>query len=512
MSATFHALNFSNSDGATQCPQTRLERWELPALLGAAFLLRVTAIFMFPGLHHPDENFQFFEPAHRLAFGYGIQTWEFQDGARALVVPYALAGIFKLASQFIEGPEGYLFTARILLAGLSLIIVASAYRMGLRTSRAHALIVGIVAATWFEIVYFSFRPLAEGLATDFLMVALTTASRPEERVTRRHLIIIGFCLSISLMLRVQLIPGIAFLAVWMCGSDIRSRWIPMAAGGLGPVILFGGADWLTWGAPFYSIKQTVFINLFQGKASAYGTNTGYYYLQIIYTQWGLALPILAAFILKRLRPSNLWICFAIIVIGSHSFVPHKEYRFIFPAVACLVVVAAMGSADLLVKATEKMRPLPAGLLTAAVAVCWISTSAALSFAPGFVRNWTNGIGVVRASFWVSSQPEVCGVLFYDDEFWRTGGYAHVHRNVPLYVRIHARRIDPDFQKERVEPYNYVVLRRSSIADVEPGFDKAFCEGSGAPGDTCVIRRAGTCSRIPSLIPLSEQERLGEPPG
>ena len=41
-------------------------------LLALAMLVRLAAIIAFPSLHHPDENFQLFEQAHRIAFGYGV--------------------------------------------------------------------------------------------------------------------------------------------------------------------------------------------------------------------------------------------------------------------------------------------------------------------------------------------------------------------------------------------------------------------------------------------------------
>ncbi|HEV2964140.1 MAG TPA: mannosyltransferase, partial [Candidatus Angelobacter sp.] len=43
-----------------------------------ALLLRVGAAMRVPSMAHPDEIFQTQEPAHRLAYGYGIITWEWR--------------------------------------------------------------------------------------------------------------------------------------------------------------------------------------------------------------------------------------------------------------------------------------------------------------------------------------------------------------------------------------------------------------------------------------------------
>src|SRR5579862_4627804 len=124
----------------------------LAILLAAALLLRFAAVIAFPSLHHPDENFQLFEQAHRIAFGYGIVPWEFRDGIRSPVLPYVLAGLFFVGDKVFGGPEGYLLVARFALAASSLVGVAAVYRMGRRTSATHGVIAGLVAATWFELV------------------------------------------------------------------------------------------------------------------------------------------------------------------------------------------------------------------------------------------------------------------------------------------------------------------------------------------------------------------------
>src|ERR1700694_3675293 len=68
-------------------------------LLAVALLVGLAAIVAFPSLHHPDENFQLFEQAHRIAFGYGVVPWEFRDGIRSPVLPYVLATLFWLGER-----------------------------------------------------------------------------------------------------------------------------------------------------------------------------------------------------------------------------------------------------------------------------------------------------------------------------------------------------------------------------------------------------------------------------
>ena len=84
--------------------------------------------------------------------------WEFEAGIRSPLPPLLLSWLYE-ASRFLigEGPHVYITFTRIVLAAISLASVAAIFLMGLRRSRTHAIIGGVVGASWFELVYFSFR-------------------------------------------------------------------------------------------------------------------------------------------------------------------------------------------------------------------------------------------------------------------------------------------------------------------------------------------------------------------
>jgi phosphatidylinositol glycan class B len=474
-------------------------------LLGVALLLRIAAIVAFPSLHHPDENFQLFEQAHRIAFGYGIVPWEFRDGIRSPVLPYILAALFWLGERLFGGPEGYLLVARSALAVTSLAGVAAVYHMARRTSATHALIAGLVAATWFELVYFAARPLTEAVATTVLLVALALASAPPVNLTFRRLVAIGFCLGLALMLRMHLAPGLLAAAVFVGRLDLRARWWPMALGGLPPVLLFGAADWVYWGSPFYSYVETIRIDLIDAKASSFGVEPPAYYFGELAAAWAGALPAMAALIALRARASVLWIVVALAIIAGHTAIPHKEYRFVFPAFACLAVVAAMGSADLIERGRALLGPGKAGRwLVALTAGLWVATSAALALAPGFSDEWFEARNLIEASFKLAHQPDLCGVLFYNHDWASTGGYAHLHRNVPLF----ALEKDQETAQQSTAAFNAIVLSRESLDDFTPQYDLTGCSGA-EDDEVCIMVRAGGCTPAPDLEVNAMLRRLGE---
>jgi len=395
--------------------------------------------------------------------------------------------------------------ARAALAAVSLLGVAAVYRMGQRTSQTHAVMGALVTATWFELVYFAGRPLTEAVATTFLVVALALASLPREHLGFRRLVAIGFCLGLALMLRLHLAPGLLVVAIWLGRADLRARWLPMALGGLAPLLVFGVADWLYWGAPFSSYAAVLRIDLIDGKASVYGVEPPTYFFGQLADIWAGALPAMAALILLRARASALWIVAALVIIAIHMLIPHKEYRFVLPAFACLALVAAMGSADLV----ERLRRLPglplSGPALAAIGgALWVGTSAALAFAPGFKDEWFESSDLIAASFKLAHQDDLCGVLFYNHDWAATGGYAHLHRNVPIF----ALADDQNAARRSTGAFNTIVLTHEFIDDFAPRYALQDCSGE-EDDDVCIMKREGDCTRAPDLEVNAMLRRSGE---
>jgi hypothetical protein len=416
-------------------------------------------------------------------------------GVRSPVVPFLLGLVFAAADPLTGGPEGYLFVARFLLALSSLAGVVAVYRMGQRVSSTHAVLGGLVTATWFEFVYFAGRPLTEVLATTVLLVGLSLASVSERELIGRRLTYVGFCFGLCVMLRLQLLPGILIAWLWV-GRSEAERWVSMAVGALMPVAVFGIADAIVWGEPFHSYFETVRLNLFQGVASNFGTAPFDWYLRLFATQWSYATPLLLLLILLRTRSSTLWILVAFGILLTHSAIPHKEYRFVFPASACLIVVAAMASADLSesLRARRSWAP-AASLITFVIACTWVGVSAVLAFAPPFRGEWFTSRDVIEAEFLLAKQPSLCGILLYDYHWWETGGYAHLHRNVPIYELPEQSRSNASIVSGA---FNAVLLKRSSVADFPRDYTLLKCMGTRRAEDVCVMMRNGNCTRIPQF--------------
>lgn len=118
---------------------------------------------------------------------------------------------------------------------------------------------------------------------------------------------------------------------------------------LGPILVFGVVDAFTYSYPFQAFWKNDWVNVVEGKSSFYETSPWYGYLSPIVKNWLLAfLPIGLLVILDARRsPILAWI--AVVILLSHGAIAHKEYRFIYPAILMAIVLARIGTTELIAR-------------------------------------------------------------------------------------------------------------------------------------------------------------------
>ena len=137
----------------------------LIAIFLIALLLRVGVAIHFPSIEWGDEIFNSLEPAHHLAYGYGIVVWEWRMGIRSWVFPAFLAGVMRATDWMAPGSAGYLRAIAILLSLLSLTTVWFGYVWAKRAGgNAAAMIAAGACAIWYELVYFAPKTLNDVVA------------------------------------------------------------------------------------------------------------------------------------------------------------------------------------------------------------------------------------------------------------------------------------------------------------------------------------------------------------
>ncbi len=453
-----------------------------------------------------------YEPAHRAAFGYGIIPWAFEEGIRSPLPPLTISLFFRVSeSVFGGGPRVYITTARIALAVFSLTSVAAVYLAARRRSPSHGLIVGLVAAMWFELVYFASRPLLEAISLNFLFIATSIAWSRDHRFRRMEGAILGLCLAMTVLVRLEFAIPVLILLAWVAWSAPRATLIALALGASAPCLAFGIADWIVWGAPFASYVSAVRVNLFEGVASSFGVmGYGWYFSQLL-TIYGVALTaILLALNVSGWAEHKLWTIIGVAIILSHSLIPHKEYRFVLPGFVSLVIAAALACSDLVVLYSQTFGASWGRKAHIVVIALWAAISCALALGPGFRSNLFRLRDDVSAALWLSDRTDLCGLLVYAELF---PGYAFLHHNIPVYLSGYSRiELSEGLASvPQTQSFNFIVGPEILASRIEPTYRSQVCLTGLHSKPVCVFRRDGPCTPTGALVPALSQFAFGRYP-
>ncbi|MDE0193196.1 MAG: hypothetical protein OXQ90_17725 [Gammaproteobacteria bacterium] len=417
----------------------------LPLVLAVAFLARAAVALCGDFALHPDEIFQYQEPAHRAVFGYGVTYWEYYYGARSWLVPGLIAGVLKVFDAVGLGqPYWYTGGVELVFCAISLTIptgmyFATRYHFGETAARV-ALCAG---ALWYELCGFAHKPMTEFVATGPLLLALWIAVRPGPIALGS-----GLCAAllavVATAVRLQYAPVAAVLFIIVLLRTQHRPALLLAAPAM--VLAVGALDAAVWDRGlFHSYVTNVRFNLAMGEQLT-GESPPWQYLAWLFTAHaGLsAVCVLAAAFAPR-RYALLLVLVAVILV-IHSIQPHKEYRFVFATVPLLMMIGA----DLAVRLHGCGTTGRA--VAAAVAAAFSCVSAggilnALPYQDRVYKAWSRETGqvvflgardvqdpVFAAYRWLANAPGVEAVWHADRRYYNTPGYYHLHRDVPLYDR------------------------------------------------------------------------------
>jgi GPI mannosyltransferase 3 len=478
----------------------------LAMLVALAILLRLQPILVAPSAVWPDEIFQTAEPAHRLVFGSGLVAWEFQLGVRSWLLPGLIAGLMELSRVIGDGPDYYLPVIAAAFAALAAAPVVCCF-LWCRPlfGVAGALLAALAVAVAAEPVYFGARTLSETVAGHLLVAALWVLEPGFRVISRRRLFVGGALLGLVLVTRVQLAPALAAALLWTNWRADRGR-LAATFGGLAAMLAAAGIlDAPTLGYPFASIWRYVLYNSAYGVSSTFGVEAWPYYLLGELGLWGGAgatMLMLAAIGAWRLP---LLLIVAVVILAVHSGIGHKEYRFIYPAVVLVSVLAAVGLAQIASWGGGWLtgRGVPA---TRAIAASAILAAAWWSLASLQVWNGATLAAyrqrmhdkLVAASV-VAHGPAPCGIGLYglDGDDWGVyGGYTHFHRPAPMYWPQ-----DEAALTAAADAFDWLLYTKPPPAAL--GFSTSQCIG-----EVCIAQRRGGCRAAP-MAPLPLPDPLLE---
>jgi hypothetical protein len=468
------------------------------------FLLRLVALIRVQP-NHPDEFFQYLEPAWRRISGAGIITWEWREGLRSWVLPgYLGAWMRALAWLGLRGSALGL-ALRVHWVVVSLLLVWAGWRGGAMIARAESIespraapsddagvvggILGAALCAGFPLlVTFSTDMLTELPSTIGVVWALVITGElvgQGPTASKRSAAAIGSLLGLGLGLRVQHAP--AALVVGLCllaARRYRALGIAFVTGAL-TLGLFGVVDWFTWGGIFSSYIGYVNFNLVQGGAAQFGVEPWYWYGVRYSNRLPNMLAVLLIVPIVGIRSTWPFVLTATSLLSLLSTQPHKEERF---ALLCwpLLLIAWAGVVGAWLaprlRSGGPQRPISVGrqiergswLLACVGLGAGILVDGALHFQG---TEFNLPLARYEAQGWVGRQADASGLLY--DDLLGGGGYLWLGRTFPQ-VEFNSSLLDnPIFTHALVERgSNHEQLAKSAH------FVEVYSKG-----DFVVLRRA-----------------------
>ncbi|MEO5640372.1 MAG: hypothetical protein ABIQ98_01235, partial [Sphingomicrobium sp.] len=400
------------------------------------------------------------------------------------LIPLLLAGPMALGERIDPGGTLYLILPRLLVALFNLSPVVAAWVIGRRHSLQHAIVAMTVTATWVECVLYSVQVLSESLATTAFMIAAAVLSgRPGRAATAGA----GALLALAFLFRFQFAPAmLAYVAV-IAGRDWR-RWAMLAAGGV-PVIA-GGAliDIAMHQVPYQWLLTNFRMNISEGRMSGFGEASPFYYLYHLAVFWLAGILFIPVLAVIGARQHRALLVAAVVNLMFHQLFGHKEYRFIWLSVQILLVLAAIGSVEVLrrgVAGHRRERP-ESGASTGLLVAGWAGLSLLLAVQPAYRVHWRNSGDASRLASEAVRDPAVCG-LVVPEQKWAYFGYGLLHRDKPLFVLMTEGPESIASPGALAQSFNAAL----SWGAGPPGFTKVACR-EGEPHRTCLFRRPGPC--------------------
>jgi hypothetical protein len=441
------------------------------------------------GRTHPDEVYQFLEPANRLAFGFGFQTWEWQQGLRNWAVPGLLAAAMKgvdllgFKSAFAHRLGASFAVALLSYPGLLALLgyarrrcsVAKPDELARVTEFAPRLAL-VLMLGWALSLYYLGRTMGEPLGA--LLGIAGLGALDEDRPGGWRAFRGGVYVGLAVVVRY----AFAVLAVAVILQELgRRRWssaLFAALGGATVALALGGLDWATWGHPFHSMLEYLKFNVSSsGAAMKFGREPATYFLPVAlqWLPWPLLLG-LARFDWRRdqfLMPSLLY---AIAV----SVTAHKEERFFVPVV--FWVTCALAPAAAVSAVTFWRRSNFAKGAVALGGVLFVGMSAwVYSTLPDLESD------LFKATMQVGNDPAMTGLIIVNESRWGCGGNVYLGR--PFDVKYTGPGYPGFFEAMGNRSINRAVIFRGQVhPELTEEVERYGFHKTGAIGPTDLLER------------------------
>ncbi|BFZ63935.1 glycosylphosphatidylinositol anchor biosynthesis [Saitoella coloradoensis] len=318
--------------------------WKTSTVFLGLLVLRTLNALTTKTFFQPDEFYQSLEVAHKIAFGYGYITWEWDEGIRNPLHPAIFAALYKVLDIFrIDTPDVVVVAPKVLQGVFA--AVGDLYTFGLgrmmfgeRVGRWTLFCT--VTSSWNCFSYT--RTFSNSLETVLTACAMYHWPSSQSTKTGGSAVLALLLAAVACVMR----PTNALLWVWLGGhlmltSPRRVSFMVQAAflGALAIGVNFV-VDSLYYQRPVFTPYNFLQFNLVEGLSGFYGSSPWHYYLTqglpLLLTAF---LPFTVVGLVRYASAEHVglvgW------VVGSYSVIGHKEWRFLYPLLPLLLVYTAV---------------------------------------------------------------------------------------------------------------------------------------------------------------------------
>ena len=320
-------------------PNSKIDRFEWIGIF--LFLLghAIAAYFSF-GYNHPDEHFQILEFA---AFFTGINSdpsilpWEFRAQIRPWFQPFLHAIPMKgLSALGIYQAFNLAAFFRAFYAALNLAALWSLWSVFKKRFHIDPRWFLLIGTLWF-FPYLHVRNSSENLSGIFLTFAFAFL------LSGRSAWWTGITFGFAFLARFQIALGLAGMGIALLIRErrITRDHLKLFLGFLGVVLLGTAIDKIGYGNWVFTPYLYFKVNLVDGVAATFNPYPWYqYFIWILQLNPIVSLPLFfGIFLYARKEKTDPLAWFVISFFALHLFITNKEYRFLFPVMNLVVLMA-----------------------------------------------------------------------------------------------------------------------------------------------------------------------------
>lgn len=318
-------------------------------LLGIIILL-ITSIFS-KGYHHFDEHFQVLEFAgSKLGLTSASNLpWEYHYQMRPSLQPTIVVILYKIFGFFgIENPFFLTFFLRLLSGGLTFLATMLMYkvhkdRISDEVLKRWFLILSFTL--WF-VIYNGVRFSSENWSGLLFVIGFSYYFLDQRR-NYLSFFTIGLLLGLSFLFRYQAAFLVFGFSLWLLliKKEQFTKIISIVLGFIFIALIGVLIDRWFYGEWTISAWNYFTQNILEDKASSFGVNPWWWYITKSFESGVPPISILfiiAFFVVAIFKPKSpvIWSIVPFLII--HSFIGHKEIRFLFPICLFLPIIIILG--------------------------------------------------------------------------------------------------------------------------------------------------------------------------